>query len=107
MVTNNLLIQGWPTLGQQQKHTWTIPIMMKSEQQQNGNQQQKVVKKGMLETWFLSFQAIGGIKMLKVEDARYNNSVHQEHWKIHWRCCACTKLKNVLHFIFFRTRSDH
>jgi hypothetical protein len=24
---------------QQQKHTWTIPMMMKSEEQQNGNQQ--------------------------------------------------------------------
>jgi hypothetical protein len=36
-------------------------------------------QKGILETWFLSFQAIGGIKKLKVEDARYDIRVHQEH----------------------------
>ncbi len=38
------------------KHTWTIPMMMKSEEQQNGNQQQKVVQKACWKHDFYLFK---------------------------------------------------
>jgi hypothetical protein len=30
-----ILVQKWPIFGEQQKHTWTMPTIIKDEEQQN------------------------------------------------------------------------
>ncbi len=40
----SVLVQGWPMLGQQQKHTWTTSMMTKDGEQQkdkNANKEQQ------------------------------------------------------------------
>ncbi len=90
----DVLVWQWYTLDQQQKHTQTNAnddkrrgTTKRLEYQQGMTKWQQMItwcKKGMLETlgalgwtWKLSFQAIGGTKMLRVEGIGYDVKGHQ------------------------------